>query len=367
MSAAANEAFARVERLLADLEVQGDAAQTARARAIAGALLDVHAEGLARMLQIAAAQGEAGRALGAAFAADPFVASLLLLHGVHPVGLDARVRSALAELAPRLAADGLRAELPAIEDGAVVVQLHATRTPPGNAARAVRALEDALVAAAPDAASIAVDDVSGAGAGLIPIERLVRSATRPAAARPDAERCDLCGAVIDPQHEHLLDPERRELTCACTACALLFEARDGARHLRVRRRVERLADFVMSDAAWRALGIPVGLAYVCRAPGAAESAATAFYPSAAGLVATPVAHAAWEGLAAENPVLGDLAPDVEALLVNRTNGAAEHWRVSIDECFRLTGIVRTSCTNLSGSLEAPAAIEQFFAGLRRAS
>jgi len=50
---------------------------------------------------------------------------------------------------------------------------------------------------------------------------------------------------------------------------------------------------------------------------------------------------AWSELAASNPVLNDLQPDVEALLVNRTRGAREYYRLPIDRCFSLAGLIRT--------------------------
>lgn len=395
MSAAAHEAFARVERLLADLSASPDPARTAPAQAIAAALLELHAEGLGRMMALAAAQGEAGRAWTEAVVADPLVTSLLLLHGVHPLGIEARVRAALDELATRLAAEGLRAVLVSADEGAVLVEMHAVNgSGPAHAhgdrsdstARVARAVEEALLAAAPDAASIVVDGSAlGAGAALIPVEKLVRKRR---VAASDAERCDLCGVALEPHHDHLLDPARREITCACTPCAILFEPRGlafgPARRVRVRHRVERLGGFRMTEAAWRELGIPIGLAYVCRegtrdagsgaagtSAGAGTSdagtAAMAFYPSVAGVVATPIGQAAWDALAAENPVLAELAPDVEALLVNRMNGASEHYRVSIDECFRLAGVVRRSATHLAPGPEISPEIERFFAALQQAS
>ena len=46
-----------------------------------------------------------------------------------------------------------------------------------------------------------------------------------------------------------------------------------------------------------------------------------------------IAVSAWERLVADNPVLAALQPDVEALLVNRMEGAREHYRVPIDPAF----------------------------------
>jgi hypothetical protein len=66
---------------------------------------------------------------------------------------------------------------------------------------------------------------------------------------------------------------------------------------------------------------------------------------------------------AEFPVLGTLEPDVEALLVNRVGGQA-CFRVPIDECYRLVGLIRAHWRGLSGGLEVWGQVERFFAGLK---
>ena len=62
-------------------------------------------------------------------------------------------------------------------------------------------------------------------------------------------------------------------------------------------------------------------------------------------------------------MLGELEPDVEALLVNRARGAREHWLVPIDDCYSLVGLIRTRWRGLTGGREV---WEQIDALLRRA-
>jgi hypothetical protein len=59
-----------------------------------------------------------------------------------------------------------------------------------------------------------------------------------------------------------------------------------------------------------------------------------------------------------------LAPDVEALLVNRTKRKREYYRVSIDHCFALAGLIRTRWRGLSGGGEVWDAISSYFARLQ---
>jgi hypothetical protein len=51
------------------------------------------------------------------------------------------------------------------------------------------------------------------------------------------ERCELCGALLEDTHPHILELAARKLLCACEACAILFSTRGDARYKRVSRRV----------------------------------------------------------------------------------------------------------------------------------
>ena len=56
-----------------------------------------------------------------------------------------------------------------------------------------------------------------------------------------------------------------------------------------------------------------------------------------------------------------LEPDVEALLVNRIGEARECYRVGIDECYKLVGLIRTHWRGLSGGQAVWDEIGRFFA------
>lgn len=178
-----------------------------------------------------------------------------------------------------------------------------------------------------------------------------------AGARPAVERCDLCAQALPEEHRHLLDTERGEAVCTCEACRLLFNrdaASEGHYRLIPRRRVR------LPSVSTEALGVPVGLAYFAARP---DGTVVAHYPSAIGATEWEVDAAAWTDVVAQQPVLGTLAPDVEALLVNTAWGASEHWLLGIDDCFRLVAIVRREWKGLSGGSTVWPAITAFFAGL----
>jgi hypothetical protein len=192
------------------------------------------------------------------------------------------------------------------------------------------------------------------------VAALRRFVRKPAAA---AERCELCGVALPEGHDHLIDPAARLLKCACGPCATLFPGGNG-RFLRVRPRAERLPGFRLTDEQWDALRIPVGLAFFFRSSAAGR--VVAFYPSPAGATESLIELDSWGTIERDNPELAGLETDVEALLVRRLDGAREHYRVSIDHCYRLVGIVRMHWRGFSGGAAAWEEIGRFFAPFRGA-
>jgi hypothetical protein len=197
--------------------------------------------------------------------------------------------------------------------------------------------------------------------------RLAKLAQGPPVRRPvlapvpeAGERCDMCAAPVEPGHRHLVDLDDRRLLCACRACALLFDsAAAGGGHLRLlptRRR--RLDDFVLHDAAWERLRIPVEMAFFFHDTGAER--VSAFYPSPAGPTESLLPLESWTELEAANPVLLEMEPDVEALLVNRAREMREHWLVPIDDCYELVGLIRSRWRGFGGGEEVWTEINRFF-------
>jgi hypothetical protein len=86
-------------------------------------------------------------------------------------------------------------------------------------------------------------------------------------------------------------------------------------------RCERLDAVSLDDLAWRSLGLPVDMAFFVR--DAASGRMRAFYPSPAGATESQLELQTWEELEAANPALAGGAPEVEAVLVNRTGGRNE--------------------------------------------
>jgi hypothetical protein len=202
----------------------------------------------------------------------------------------------------------------------------------------------------------------GAGAsnsrGLLSLRRFVRKA-------PAVETCELCSVVIGEHHFHLIDPKTRRLICACNPCAILFSGNVQTQYRRVPRDIFWLTGLAISDQAWNSLAIPIGLAFIYKS--SASGDVRAVYPSPAGPTEAPIDEESWKDLLADAPVLATLESDTEALLVNRMNGARDYFRAPIDECYKLTGIVRKHWRGFSGGEEGWEKIHQFFDSLKQRS
>ncbi len=187
--------------------------------------------------------------------------------------------------------------------------------------------------------------------------------------RAPVEFCELCSAELTDDHQHLLEPSSRKLVCSCDACAILFSGQEG-KYRRVPRRIRFLPDFHLTDAQWESLLIPINMAFFFHSSLAERI--FALYPSPAGATESLLALEAWEEIVEQNPALRAMEPDVEALLVNRVrrgreNGEAEYFLTPIDECYKLTGLIRARWRGLSGGAEVWEEIERFFAGLKQRS
>jgi hypothetical protein len=125
-------------------------------------IMDLHAGGLARLLQLLAAGDPDGRLL-AALAADEQVRALLLLHGLHPQDLPTRVRQALAALRPHLGVLGLRLILleDREDDNIVRLRIEGRLQQRGPGVETLqREIEDAILQAAPDVAAIEIEGLA---------------------------------------------------------------------------------------------------------------------------------------------------------------------------------------------------------------
>jgi len=179
------------------------------------------------------------------------------------------------------------------------------------------------------------------------------------------ERCDMCSVELGRDHSHLVEPATRKLICACKPCAILFSDAAETKFRRVPADVQHLPEFQMTQAQWEGLTIPINMAFFFQS--SVDGKVIVFYPSPAGATESLLDFESWQEIVECNPVLKDMQPDVEALLVNRVGESSDYFIVPIDECYRLVGLIRTKWKGLGGGTEVWEAINGFFAELKKRS
>jgi Family of unknown function (DUF5947) len=180
--------------------------------------------------------------------------------------------------------------------------------------------------------------------------------------RPQTERCELCSAELDPVHQHLLDRRSKQIACACDACSILFCDQQGGKYLRVPRDVRQLNDFAFTDLQWEEMMLPINLAFFYRN---ADGQITAMYPSPGGAIESDINLSRCEDSFTGHRRLMAMKPEVEALIVNRVSETPMYFIAPIDECYRLTGVIRTKWRGLSGGTDVWAAVTEFFHALKQ--
>jgi Fe-S cluster biogenesis protein NfuA len=151
----------RVEALLADLREQAGPGAAATAEELVSCLVELYGAGLAGIIRILGEDAEAGGRLLDAMVADPLVESLLLLHDLHPLDASTRIRRAVEDILPQLGSHAGEVEYGGM-DAHGVVHLRLERGAHGcgsTAATIAATIEQAVAAAAPEAAGVDVEVV----------------------------------------------------------------------------------------------------------------------------------------------------------------------------------------------------------------
>ncbi|MGU3500400.1 NifU family protein [Mycobacterium sp. C31M] len=161
----------RIQTLL-DASATGGTVARIRAEQLVGEVTDLYGAALQRITELTAAHP----ALTEELAADDLIASLLLVHGLHPHDTTRRIEDALDGVRPYLGSHGGDVTLLGITDDATV-RLQFTgscKSCPSSAVTLELTVEDAIRAAAPEVTGIEVVSADTApGAGVIPVESLL--------------------------------------------------------------------------------------------------------------------------------------------------------------------------------------------------
>ena len=151
------ELIERVQRLTEELDRVADPVTRARAEELVGAVIEVYGQGLERIVELIGTD-ESSAELRDRLAADGIVASLMLIHGLYPVGLDERVTEALDSVRPYMESHGGNVELLGIEDGIARIRLEGSCDGcPASSSTLELAIKSALDEAAPDLEGLVVE------------------------------------------------------------------------------------------------------------------------------------------------------------------------------------------------------------------
>jgi len=153
------QAGERIEELLATLRSREDSA--AAAEELVRLVVGLYGDGLSRIVAALGEEGEAGRAILDRLTGDPLVESLLLLHDLHPLGIDERVQRALDRVRPYLGSHAGGVHYLGVTDGVARLRLEGScHGCPSSAVTVKLAIEDAVREAAPEVTEVAVEGVT---------------------------------------------------------------------------------------------------------------------------------------------------------------------------------------------------------------
>lgn len=248
----------RIDSLL-DASGSGGAVARERAEELVRLTADLYGAGLERILDIVHEAGGLDDDVLASLAGDDLVASLLLVHGLHPYDVGLRVEQALDSVRPYLGSHGGDVELLEVSDAGVVRLrlLGSCDGCPSSSVTLKLAVEGAIEAAAPEITTIEVEDASAqpSSEGLIPVAAL-------------RSRLDVVSADQDSSWEVL--PELADLASGAVVTAEVgstpvLVARIGADLFAYVDRCARCESSMRGAALSRRMGAAVGEA-VLRCP-----------------------------------------------------------------------------------------------------
>jgi Fe-S cluster biogenesis protein NfuA/nitrite reductase/ring-hydroxylating ferredoxin subunit len=163
----------RIQTLLDSCAASGPGAYE-RAQQLVREVVGLYGAGLQRIMQLAQLSDQ-NPGWAERLASDDLVASLLLVHGLHPHDQHRRVSEALDRVRPYLGSHGGDVDLIEVTDGGTVRLAFrgSCKSCPSSAVTLELAVEDAVRAAAPEISSIEVVAAESSNASVIPAESLL--------------------------------------------------------------------------------------------------------------------------------------------------------------------------------------------------
>jgi Fe-S cluster biogenesis protein NfuA len=165
----------RIGELVGELENISEPEARVGAKALLQLLLDLHAVGLERVLEVVAKNGETGQRIIDDLGRDPLVSSLLVLYGIHPLDMDSRIAQAVEKAGSQVRKVGGELELLSNQEGVVKLRIQITGHACGSTGKTLKKIvEDALYEAAPDMNSLQIEGLEEptGSSGFVPLGEL---------------------------------------------------------------------------------------------------------------------------------------------------------------------------------------------------
>jgi Fe-S cluster biogenesis protein NfuA/nitrite reductase/ring-hydroxylating ferredoxin subunit len=217
---------ARVEYLLDALRTGAAPDPGPVAEELVRLLVGLYGDGLGRIVAALADEGAAGAAVLDRLTADPLVESLLLLHELHPLDVDARVQRALDRVRPYLGSHAGGVQYLGVHDGVARLRLEGScHGCPSSTVTVQLAIQGAVQDAAPEVTDVVVEGMTAP-----PAPQLLQIGRRPQ--DPGAEASGDVGWVTLPA---VGPPSSRPVTAAagevtvllCSVRGTLYAYRDS--------------------------------------------------------------------------------------------------------------------------------------------
>jgi Fe-S cluster biogenesis protein NfuA/nitrite reductase/ring-hydroxylating ferredoxin subunit len=221
---------ARVEELLATLRSGHVQDPAPVAEELVRLLVGLYGDGLSHIVAALADQGAPGAAMLDRLTEDPLVESLLLLHDLHPLDLDARVQRALDRVRPYLGSHAGGVEYLGIRDGVARLRLEGScHGCPSSTVTVQLAITGAVQDAAPEVTDVVVEGMTAP-----PGPQLLQIGSRPDGTGPDGTGADGDGAnwvtlpgIGPPSSRPVLAAAGEFTVLVCAVRGTLYAYRDG--------------------------------------------------------------------------------------------------------------------------------------------
>ncbi len=208
---------ARVEELLGALNSGGFGGAAPAAEELVGLLVGLYGDGLGQIVTVLRDQGPAGEEMLARLADDPLVESLLLLHGLHPLDVDARIQRALDRVRPYLGSHAGGVEYLGVVDGVARLRLEGScHGCPSSTVTVQLAITSAVQDAAPEVSEVAVEGMTAP-----PEPKLMQIGRRPDEVAAENHNHDQGGNGAWVTLPNIGPPSSRPVSAAADGVAVL--------------------------------------------------------------------------------------------------------------------------------------------------